>query len=428
MGLRIGIFSQWYEPEPGPAALPAVLGRALAERGHEVHVLTGFPNYPSGKLAPGYRQSLRMTEDLGGVHVTRVPLFLNHDTSALRRIGNYTTFAVSAAALGVPTFPAVDTLWVNYSPITIGLPMWLQQIMRGTPTVCEVGDLWPDTLAVSGLRGMTPVGALANGLLTRWCNAMYASSDAVSYISPGVGRILESRGVPRERLHYIPKPADESAFHDRGRSLRGEMSIDENAVVLVYAGAMGAAQGLGALIEACALIDDPRLVVLLAGSGTHEQRLRHEAEELHVTNIRFMGRVPHAEMSDLLATADAAFVSLADHPLSQVTMPSKTQSTLASGTAILAAAGGDLAALVEASQVGFTAASGDAHSIAAALRQLLAVGRSRLSEMGRTARSLYEAQFSVQRTTSQAEDLLTSIAGTSRSALRRMRPTERGRS
>ena len=68
--MRIGIFSQWYEPEPGPAALPAVLGRALAERGHEVHVLTGFPNYPSGKLAPGYRLALRMKEDLGGVHVT----------------------------------------------------------------------------------------------------------------------------------------------------------------------------------------------------------------------------------------------------------------------------------------------------------------------------------------------------------------------
>ena len=188
--MRIGIFSQWYEPEPGPAALPAVLGRALAERGHEVHVLTGFPNYPSGKLAPGYSQALHLKEDLGGVQVTRVPLYLNHDASALRRIGNYTSFAVSATALGVPRFPAVDALWVNYSPVTIGLPMWLQQIVRGTPTVCEVGDLWPDTLAVSGLRGTTPVATLGYRLLSRWCNAMYASSDAVSYISPGVGKIL----------------------------------------------------------------------------------------------------------------------------------------------------------------------------------------------------------------------------------------------
>lgn len=401
-----------------------MLGRALAERGHEVHVLTGFPNYPSGKLAPGYSQALHLKEDLGGVQVTRVPLYLNHDTSALRRIGNYTSFAVSATALGVPRFPAVDALWVNYSPVTIGLPMWLQQIVRGTPTVCEVGDLWPDTLAVSGLRGTTPVATLGYRLLSRWCNAMYASSDAVSYISPGVGKILESRGVPNERLHYIPKPADESVFHDGGRSLRSELAIDEDAVVLVYAGAMGAAQGLGALIEACALINDPRLVVLMAGSGTHEQELRREAEALHVANIRFLGRMPHAEMSDLLATADAAFVSLADHPLSEVTMPSKTQATLASGTAILAAAGGDLADLVESGQVGFTAASGDVNSITTALRALLSAGRTHLAEMGRAARSLYETQFSVERTTSQVEGLLTSIAEASRHGVRRMKPVD----
>lgn len=426
--MRIGIFSQWYEPEPGPAALPAVLGRALVEKGHEVHVLTGFPNYPSGKLAAGYRQSLRAQEHLGGVHIVRVPLYLNHSASALRRVGNYASFAMSATALGVPAFPAIDALWVNYSPVTIGLPMWLQQLMRGTPTVCEVGDLWPDTLAVAGLRGATSLTTVGHGLLSKWCNAMYASSDAVSYISPGVGKILESRGVRSERLHYIPKSADESVFYDGGCSLRGELAIDENAIVLLYAGAMGTAQGLETLMEACSLIDDPRLVVLLAGSGTHEQDLRRTANRLNVSNVRFLGRVAHSQMSDLLATADVGFVSLVDHPLSSITMPSKTQSTLASGTAILAVARGDLADLVATGQVGFTAIPGNIDSVAEALRRLLSFGRSRLAEMGRAAGRLYEAQFSVARTTAQAEELLMAIAGPPRSRLRRTKPADLVRS
>ena len=83
--MRVGFFSQWYEPEPGPAGINAVTARALAARGHAVHVLTGFPNYPTGTLAEGYRQVPRMREVLGGVHVTRVPLYLSHNVGRSAR-------------------------------------------------------------------------------------------------------------------------------------------------------------------------------------------------------------------------------------------------------------------------------------------------------------------------------------------------------
>ncbi|MDO5500414.1 MAG: glycosyltransferase family 4 protein [Propionibacteriaceae bacterium] len=408
--MRVGFFSQWYEPEPGPAALTSVAARALSARGHEVHVLTGFPNYPTGVLADGYRQRAYMREELGGVQVHRVPLYPSHDRSALRRVLNYASFGLSAAAIGVPQLPKLDALWVNYSPITLAFPMWLQQVLHSTPTVCEVGDLWPDTMAVSGLSGSSALTRFGRSVLDRWCNAMYSSSEAVVYISPGVGEILADRGVPRDKLHYIPKSADEETFHPSGTSMREKLGIDEDAVVLVYAGAMGLAQGLGTLIDACRLIDDPRLVVLLAGSGTQEAALREAVSSGGIRNVRFLGRVPHAEMSDLLATADVAFVSLADHPLSAVTMPSKTQSTLAAGCAVLVAATGDVADLVRSNGVGFTARAGDAESIADALRAVLRVGRRGLADIGRTARLVYESQFSLERSTESIEMLLGSVA------------------
>jgi colanic acid biosynthesis glycosyl transferase WcaI len=236
--MRIGIFTQWYEPEPGPAALCSVAARALAERGHEVHVLTGFPNYPSGRIADGYQQRPRVRERSGGVNVVRVPLVPSHDKSAMRRVANYASFGLSAAVLGVPGLPALDAVWVNYSPVTLALPMWVQQLLRGTPTVCDVGDLWPDTMQVSGLNGAAKLNGRASRIVEWWCNAMYASSDMVTYISPGVGELLAARGVPKERLQYLPKPADERIFHPGGISLRPSLGIDEDAVVVSYAGAI----------------------------------------------------------------------------------------------------------------------------------------------------------------------------------------------
>lgn len=419
--MRIGIFTQWYDPEPGPARLMGVLARELAARGHEVHVLTGFPNYPSGRVQPPYRQRPLMRDVLDGVSVTRVPLYTNHDRSSVRRILNYLSFGVSSALLGVPRLPKLDVLWVNYSPVTLAMPMWTQQLLRGTPTVCEVADLWPDTVLVSGLSGSGGLARVGGRALNAWCNAMYRSSDSVTYIAPSVGGILADRGVDPQRLHLVPKPADEEIFHRGGTSRRAEFGLSESTTILLYAGALGEAQGLDALLEAASRVRDEDLVVLLAGSGTHEESLRAHASELGINNVRFLGRLSHAEMTDLYATADVAYISLASHPLSNVTMPSKTQSILASGTVALCAAEGDVAAVIE-SAGGFTALPGDADAIADAMRQAVALGRDHLEGLGQRARTEYDERFSVARTTDLAEQILIRAARGKRPLSRRLRP------
>ncbi|HZK05969.1 MAG TPA: glycosyltransferase family 4 protein [Actinomycetaceae bacterium] len=413
------MLTQWYEPEPGPAMTISVVARELAGRGHDVHVLTGFPNYPTGLVADGYCQRPLLREDIGGVDVIRVPLIPSHDHSAVRRIVNYASFSLSASAIGVPNFPAVDALWVGFSPITLSLPTWCLQLARGTPTVCFVGDLWPDTIAVSGLTGAGVVLRVGWAAIDRWCRAMYASSDAVVYISPSVGDVLAGRGVPRSKLRYIPVSTDERSFHPGGRSMRADLGIDPNAVVVLYAGTMGGAQGLDALIDAAALVDDERLVVLLAGSGTQEADIRRRAT---APAVRFIGRVPQERMIDLMATCDISFVSLVDHPLSNATMPSKTQSALAAGRPVLAASAGDLHQLVERRGVGLTARPGDPESIAAALHSALELGQEGLARLGERAREVYLDEFSVTHVSSRMEDLLGAVARRRRKGLVRTRP------
>src|SRR4051794_5829261 len=99
--MRLGVLSQWFAPEPGGGAVPTVLANGLVDRGHDVQVLTGFPNYPTGRVYPGYRQALGFRETLQpSLDVRRVPLYASHDPRAARRSLNYLSFAGSAGAIG----------------------------------------------------------------------------------------------------------------------------------------------------------------------------------------------------------------------------------------------------------------------------------------------------------------------------------------
>lgn len=412
--MRVGLLTQWYDPEPGPAALPGVLARGLVGRGHEVQVLTGFPNYPTGVVAPGYRVRRAMNEVLDGVNVRRVALYPSHDSSVLHRVATYASFGASGVVSGLGALRGLDAIWVNYSPITVAWPMWAARYGLRIPQVTHVLDLWPDILLAGGFARRSPAYRVAEAGLGAWCRGMYAASDSVAYISPGVGRVLHDRGVPSEKLHYVPMWADETVFRPTGDHLRDELGIDPEAIVLLYAGALGEAQGLDTLIEACALVSDPRFICLIAGSGITESRLRARAVELGVTNVRFLGRVPQDEMSRLSSTGDFNYVGLRPHGLSSVTMPSKVQAGLAAGRALLVAAQGDAADVIKESGAGFVADPGSSETIAAAIEAGCRLGREGLHALGERARGYYERTFSVDRGVETIERLLERAAATGR--------------
>lgn len=412
--MRVGLLTQWYDPEPGPGALPGVLARGLVARGHDVQVLTGFPNYPTGVIAPGYTSKRSLDEILDGVSVRRVALYASHDASATRRLANYASFGASAVANGLSSLRGLDALWVNYSPITVALAMWSARFGLRIPVVTHIFDLWPDTLALSGFASGGRAYRMAEPGLNAWCRAMYRASESVAFISPGVGRILQARGVPAEKLHYVPIWADEAVFHPSDTNLRAELGIAADSIVLLYAGALGEAQGLMTLIDACAAVTDRRFVCLIAGSGIMESCLRAHAEELGASNVRFLGRLPQEQMTNLMATGDFNYVGLKPHALSAITMPSKMQAGLAAGRALLVAADGDVATAVRDSNAGFIADPRDSATVAAAIRTACDLGRDELHKVGARARQYYDNTFSAELGVSSVESLLEQAAATRR--------------
>lgn len=401
------MLTQWYEPEPGPASLPSSLARGLVERGHDVQVLTGFPNYPVGRISDGYRQCRRLDETLGGVAVRRVALYPHHDASVVGRIANYGSFAASAWASGLDVLAEVDALWVNYSPVTVGFPMLALRRRYALPIVMHVLDLWPDTVTASGLGGTR--GSTLEAPLHRWCNRLYRSADRVAYISPGVGEVLAGRGVPRSKLAYAPMWADESIHRYRPTppGPRG-WGLGPDAVGLVYAGTLGGAQDLATLIRACALVRDLDLRCVIAGSGTHEAELARLAAEVGASNVSFVGRLPAEEAAALTAAADLHYVGLNDHLLARTTMPSKVQAILASGRPIVGSLQGDAAAVV-ARAGGWASQPGDVAALADNLRAATVGGRDHLRNLQRSAREVYDREFARDRGIDQIEGLLASV-------------------
>jgi colanic acid biosynthesis glycosyl transferase WcaI len=149
MRRRILLITQWFDPEPTFKGL--AFARELVRRGYDVEVLTGFPNYPGGKVYPGYRIRLLQRQHIEGVEVTRVALYPSHDHSGVRRALNYLSSAFSAVRYAVLLARRPDVVYVYHPPLTVSIVAVLMRLLRRVPVVLDIQDLWPDTLRATGM-------------------------------------------------------------------------------------------------------------------------------------------------------------------------------------------------------------------------------------------------------------------------------------
>jgi lipopolysaccharide/colanic/teichoic acid biosynthesis glycosyltransferase/glycosyltransferase involved in cell wall biosynthesis len=388
--MKILILTQWFEPEPSFKGL--LFARELVARGHEVEVLTGFPNYPGGKVYPGYRIRPWVRERLDGIDVLRVALYPSHNNSGLHRIFNYVSFAISAAVFGAALIRKPDVMYVYHPPITVGFAAAVIGFLRRTPFVYDIQDLWPDTVAASGM--MSNPAAL--GLLGKLCKFVYRRASHITVLSPGFKETLARRGVPQDKIDVIYNWCDEKVFNvDDDPEARRAGSADKFSIL--FAGTMGTAQGLESVLQAAqiCLRTAPTVEFVFVGGGVDRSRLERMAEEMKLDNVRFMPRQPMQAMGGILAGADALLVHLKDDPLFRITIPSKTQAYMAAGMPILMAVRGDAADLVKRSQSGVLCEPGDPQSIAEAVKELAGAGPERLAAMGHNGRAFYDRELSI---------------------------------
>lgn len=391
--MRVVVCTQWFPPEK--AALIADVAQGLRAHGHEVTVLTGFPNYPTGKTYEGWRQRPCTTARVDGYRVKRVVQYPSHDSSALRRAASYLSFGLAAALFGWRDLRVADVVYVYHPPLTTAIGPWLSRVLGGAPYVLHVQDLWPDAVVEADMVGRRSVGPLAR-LLERVCGAVYRRAAAVVCIAPTMAQLLAERGIPAARLDVVPNWADETIFFPvpRDPSLADALGAGSGTSVM-FAGNMGAAQALDTAVRAAAAVRDlPDFRLILVGDGLHRPQLERLARELGAANVSFLGSRPLEQMNAITATADAQLVTLLDRPFLRGTVPSKLGSVMASGLPVVCAADGDARALVEKSGGGWTCAGEDVEGLAAAFRALHAASPEERRRRGALGRAHYEATMS----------------------------------
>jgi colanic acid biosynthesis glycosyl transferase WcaI len=385
---RVLLLTQWFDPEPAFKGL--VFARELVRQGFEVEVVTGFPNYPGGKVYAGYKIKLIQRERIDGVEVTRLPLYPNHDQSAIKRVLNYASFAASALFYGLFMAKRADVMYAYHPPLTVGVAASLIRWLRGIPLVYDIQDMWPDTLRATGMLN----NPRALSLVGRVCDWVYRRVDQVVVLSPGFKRLLVQRGVTESKIEVIYNWADESALSTPTGTLAANFPGDDRFKI-VFAGNMGKAQALDAVLQAAEILQGrgSRVCFVMLGGGVEVGRLKERTNALALDNVVFLPAVPMAEVGTVLGAADALLVHLRKDPLFEITIPSKTQAYMAVGRPLLMAVNGDAAALVTQSNSGLTAESENPVALADAAQRLADMPLDQLYAMGNRARQFYQERL-----------------------------------
>lgn len=398
--MRILVVSQYYWPEPFNVA---DICEELVLRGHEVTVLTGFPNYPEGKLYPGYEHMSRRIEKRNGVSVVRVPLHPRGE-GVINRFLNYETFSRRASREARKLDAEFDlTFAYEVSPVMSASPALAYAKKHDVPAIIYVLDIWPECL----LSGGVSKDSLIYRYYKRVSQRIYSGADGLLLSSPGFQKYLEGLPISDGRYRYLPQYAEDLFTVDSfavDKTLLPE-GYEQEGVDITFAGNVGAAQSVDTLIRASALFSEG-IRLHIVGSGSELNACKRVADELGVRNVFFHGRRELSEMPTFYAASDALVVSFADDPVIGYTLPRKVQTYLAAGRPILGSVVGEARRVIEEAQCGICAPSEDTSAFAEVCNQFARSLDAQRCVWATNAREYYNNNFARQRFFDDLEDAL----------------------
>jgi colanic acid biosynthesis glycosyl transferase WcaI len=381
--MRVLLLTHYYPPEVGAApARIAALARGLANRGVEVTVHTGFPHYPSGVVAPPYRNRLVQVRWEGGVRVVRSLVYPTPNAGFTRRLANHAVLAASALATCAASGP-VDVVVAETPPLFTAFAGVLYAKLKRAPLALNVSDLWPESAIELGFLGEGSAADAAHAL-ARLC---YRSAQLIAAPTLGIVERLGARPEARGKAMQVPPAVDLSRF----AALPPLAPRSGAPLRVLYAGTLGLAQGLGTLVEAAALAGPAVVELLLVGDGPAAAPLRREVAARGLAHVRLLGPVAPERVPSLYGEVDAGVVPLRDLPIFDGALPSKLFEVLAAGRPAVVAARGEAAELVRSSGAGLAVAPEDPLALAEAFRRLHARPQEAVA-MGERGR-LHAARF-----------------------------------
>jgi colanic acid biosynthesis glycosyl transferase WcaI len=411
--VKILYVSQYFPPEMGaPAARVAELSRYWAQERHEVTVLTGFPNHPTGKVPAEYRRKFRRLiarEKTNGVNVVRTWLLPFPNRRTYQRMLNYSSFCLSAAATGL--FTERPEIVIASSPqLLVGLSGWWLARCKRARFIFEVRDLWPESLAAVGVGN---TDSIVYRSLARIAGFLYRASDHVVVVTPAFKEYLVQHWeVAPEKISVIENGVEAELFSPRTESaLRTELAADGKFVVS-YIGTMGNAHGLETLIEAAAQLQNsaPNILFLLVGDGAEKERLVSQVRARGLTNLRFVDQQSREKIPGYICASDACLVLLKKNEIFKTVIPSKMLEFMACARPVILGVEGQARKILEEARAGICIEPGNPSELAQAVLHLAADQQLR-ETLGRNGRRHVLQHFSRRQTAMAYLDVLGGLVG-----------------
>ena len=401
--MRILVISQYFWPENFRVN---DLVREWVQRGHQVTVLTGIPNYPKGTVFDAYREQPSAFAQFEGSRVIRVPM-LARGTGSLRLMLNYLSFILGGTVWGPWRLRGIkaDVIFVfEPSPVTVGLPaVWLGKIKKA-PVVFWALDLWPETLAAIGVvrspRVLAWVGEMVRFIYDRCTLVLGQSHGFLSNIAKYCS--------DQKKIRYFPSWA-EDVFVDENMGPAPEVPFLANKFNVVFAGNIGEAQDMPAVLDAAErLRGNPGIRWIIVGDGRKSEWLQAEIRNRGLeNNVLMPGRFPVERMPSFYAHADALLVSLKRDPVFSMTIPGKVQSYLMAGIPLLGMLDGEGAAVIKNSNAGLTCNAGDSIELAKSVLDLAAMPPEKRRQLGLNGREYAQKEFGRTQLMDRMDSLLT---------------------
>ena len=321
--MRILFLSHYFPPEGNaPASRVYEMAKRWVAAGHEVQVITCAPNVPNGVVYEGYRNRLRQTETVGGIHVTRVWTYIAANRGTVRRILNYLSYMVMALFAGL--FSRRPDVVIATSPqFFCGWAGALVAKLRRRPFILEIRDIWPASIVA--------VGAMRENAAIRFLKRlelrMYKMADHIVTVGQCYTDDLARKGVPAAKMSVIMNGVDPEVFQrqEPDAELRRKLGLN-GEFICSYIGTVGMASGLGVVLRAARLLEESNrrdIKFMIVGDGAIRSDLQAQADRMGIKNVIFTGLQPKNMIPKYLSVSDACLIHLRSCDVFEAVMPSK---------------------------------------------------------------------------------------------------------
>jgi len=389
--VKILYVSQYFPPEMGaPAARAAELAHHWVLAGHQVTVLTGFPNHPTGVVPAEWRTRFRRLiyrDKNGGIDVLRAWLWPLPNRKSHERMRNYASFCLSSALVGLK-ISRPDVVIATSPQLLVGLSGWWLARAKRVPFILEVRDLWPESLTAVGMGNE---GSLLHRSLAAIAAFLYRHSDHIVVVTAAFKEyLIEHRRMLPERISVVENGVETALFSAQGpeadRTLRMRLQT-EGKFVVCYIGTMGMAHGLETLLDAASRLRraNPDVLFLLVGEGADKERIQALAQSRGLTNVQFLDQQPREEIPAFISASDACLVLLKKSPVFKTVIPTKMLEFMAVSRPVILGVHGEARRILEEAKAGIVIEPENSAALADAIQQLVANSElgARMGQRGR---------------------------------------------